>query len=98
MGHILMDLELEDTKGKKKLEKVLVDTGATFTCVEEEVLEEIGTQKLPAKVEVEPGNGDRVTADSVRSLNARAESERTDGPLPAGQGKHLAQARIREDR
>jgi predicted aspartyl protease len=59
-----MDLELEGTKGRKKLEKVLVDTGATFTCVEEEVLEEIGAQKLPAKVEVELGNGERVMADS----------------------------------
>jgi predicted aspartyl protease len=64
MGHVLVDLELEGTKGKKKLERVLVDTGATFTCVEAQILEEVGAQKLPAKVEVELGNGERVLADS----------------------------------
>jgi predicted aspartyl protease len=33
-------------------------------CVEAQILEEVGAQKLPAKVEVELGNGERVLADS----------------------------------
>jgi len=73
-----MDLVLEGLKGRKKLEGVLVDTGATFTCVEEDVLEEIGAQKLPVRVEVELGNGEGVLADSY---GAAAEFEGRKAPV-----------------
>lgn len=64
MGHVYMDIVLKGEKGEEKLEKVVVDTGATFTFVEEEVLKRVGALKLPSKVEVELGNGKKIIAKS----------------------------------
>jgi predicted aspartyl protease len=38
MGHVYIDIFVKGEKGKEKIEKILVDTGVTFTFLEEEIL------------------------------------------------------------
>ncbi len=75
MGHVHMDIILKAQKGEKKLEKVLVDTGATYTFVEKEVLEEIGAPELPTKIEVELGDGKKVLAKAYGAILKYEEKE-----------------------
>jgi len=56
MGHLHADMTVKGSKAAVKLKNVLIDTGATYTVLPEEVLKEIGAALLPAKVEVELGN------------------------------------------
>lgn len=64
MGHVYMNVILKGEKGEKELKNVTVDTGATFSFVEEDVLKEIGAPKLPSKTEIELGDGKKVLADA----------------------------------
>ena len=44
------------------LRNVLIEPGATYTVLPEEVLEEVGAGRIPAEVEVALGNGEKVKA------------------------------------
>lgn len=64
MGHVHVDLYVRGEKGELKLEKVLVDTGATYTVLPEKVLEEVGAVKVPPYIApLELGDGRKVKAD-----------------------------------
>jgi predicted aspartyl protease len=63
VGHVHADLKVRWTK-EAVLSALLVDTGATFTALPKEVLEDIGAAKLPGKVPVELGDGKVVEADA----------------------------------
>jgi predicted aspartyl protease len=62
MGHLHTDMTVKGSKSAVKLKNVLIDTGATYTILPEEILKEIGASPLPAKVEVELGNSKKVKA------------------------------------
>ncbi|MDI6807034.1 MAG: hypothetical protein QMD14_04465 [Candidatus Aenigmarchaeota archaeon] len=63
MGHVYMNIIVKGEKGEEKLDNVVVDTGATYTFLEEKTLMKVGAVKLPTHVEVELGDGKKVLAD-----------------------------------
>jgi predicted aspartyl protease len=75
MGHVYMDVILKGEKGKEKLEKVIVDTGATYSFFEEDLLKKIGAQKLPFEKEIELGDGKRVKAKAYAAIIIYEEQE-----------------------
>lgn len=63
MGHVYADIEVIGRRGSRKLERVMVDTGATYTVLPRSVLEAVDAYKLPTKVELELGDGRKVEGD-----------------------------------
>ena len=61
MGHVT-SIVVKGEKGEERLENVPVDTGATYTFLEEKTLKKVGAVKLPTQVEVELGDGKKVLA------------------------------------
>jgi predicted aspartyl protease len=59
-----MNIIVKGKKGEEKLENIVVDTGATYTFLEERTLKKIGAVKLPTRIEVELGDGKKVLADA----------------------------------
>ncbi len=57
MGHLYTDIVVRGAKAEKELKNVLIDTGATYTVLPENILEEIGASMIPGDVEVELGDG-----------------------------------------
>jgi len=62
MGHLQTHITVIGTKGQTELKEVLIDTGATFTFLPEEILEEIGAWGPISEMEVELGNGKKPKA------------------------------------
>jgi predicted aspartyl protease len=62
MGHLHTDMTVRGSKAAVELKNVLIDTGATYTVLPEEVLEQVGAARIPTEVEVELGNGETVKA------------------------------------
>jgi predicted aspartyl protease len=62
MGHIFVDAVLRGTRKEKALKNVIVDTGATYTIMPTEVVEEVGAIKTPWRVELMLGNKKKVKA------------------------------------
>ena len=62
MGHLHTDMTVRGSKGAVELKNVLIDTGATYTVLPEEILEQVGAGRIPGEVEVELGNGQSVKA------------------------------------
>ena len=62
MGHLHTDMTVRGSKGAVALRNVLIEPGATYTVLPEEVLEEVGAGRIPAEVEVALGNGEKVKA------------------------------------
>ena len=62
MGHIYTNITVRGEKGSVELKNVVIDTGATYTVLPEEVLEQVGAGKIPTDVEIELGNGDKIKA------------------------------------
>lgn len=62
MGHLHTDTIVRGSKAAVELKDVLIDTGATYTVLPEEVLEEVGAWGPLSEVEVESGNGEKVKA------------------------------------
>ncbi|MBS7626602.1 aspartyl protease family protein [Candidatus Bathyarchaeota archaeon] len=56
-------MRLIGTKTHRVIDKLLVDTGATFTVLPRDLLEEIGAVKVPTKTKLELGDGRRVEAE-----------------------------------
>ena len=64
MGHIYTDIVIKGTQGTKKLKEVLIDTGATYTVLPKQDLDEVGASLLPTEVKVELGNGQEISAEA----------------------------------
>lgn len=62
MGHLHTDITIRGSKTESLLKEVLIDTGATYTVLPENILEEVGAWGPLAEVEVELGDGQRVKA------------------------------------
>jgi len=64
MAHVYVDIEVVGSRGRRVLEKVLVDTGPTFTVLPPEVLEEVGAWRILVEAaEVKLGDGRRVKVE-----------------------------------
>jgi len=62
MGHLHTDMTVRGSKAAAELKNVLIDTGATYTVLPEDISEQAGAGRIPAEVEVELGNGQKVKA------------------------------------
>lgn len=62
MGHLHTDITVRGNKKVVELKNVLIDTGATYTVLPQEVLEEVGAWGPLSEVDVELGNGKKVKA------------------------------------
>lgn len=60
MGHLHTDITIKGSKTESRLEKVSIDTGATYTVLPENILKEVGAWGPLAEVEVELGDGQKV--------------------------------------
>jgi aspartyl protease family protein len=80
MGHLYPDIVVRGSKGSQTLKQVLVDTGATFTALPEEMLEKIGAGRIPGEIEVGLGNGKKVKA---RAYGVAIQIEDTAAPTVA---------------
>lgn len=56
MGHIYTDALIRGLKGDKKLERVLVDTGASFTVMSLDVVKEVAAIETPWSVDLMLGD------------------------------------------
>jgi predicted aspartyl protease len=64
MGHLRTDMTVRGSKAAVELKNVLIDTGATYTVLPEEILEEVGAWGPMPEVEVALGNGEKVKAEA----------------------------------
>jgi predicted aspartyl protease len=64
MGHLYTDMTIRGSKAAVELKNVLIDTGATYTVLPEEILEQVGAARIPTEVEIELGNRERVKANA----------------------------------
>ena len=64
MGHLHTEMTVRGSKAAVELKNVLIDTGATYTVLPEEILEEVGAWGPVAEVGVELGNGEKVKAEA----------------------------------
>lgn len=62
MGHLYTDITVKGGKTKEELKDVVVDTGATYTVLPENVLEKIGASQIPTEVRIELRNGEKIKA------------------------------------
>lgn len=62
MGHLHTDMTVRGDRAAVELKNVLIDTGATYTVLPGEVLEEMGAGRLPGEFEVTLGNREKVKA------------------------------------
>lgn len=62
MGHLHADIAVRGSKKAMELRNVLIDTGATYTVLPENVLKEVGAWGPMLDLEVELGNGTKVKA------------------------------------
>ena len=62
MGPLHTDVTVKGNKASVELKNVLIDTGATYTVLPEEMLERVGAARLPTEIKIELGNGEKVKA------------------------------------
>ena len=67
MGHLLADIAVRGSKKALELKNVLIDTGAMYTVLPEDVLDEVGAWGPMLDLEVEIGNGTKVKAKALWS-------------------------------
>ncbi len=75
MGHVYTDIVIKGTRGTKELKEVLIDTGATYTVLPKEDLDEVGASLLPTEVKLELGNGQEVNAEAYAIVITIADVE-----------------------
>ena len=63
MAHVYAKATLIGTRTLRALDNLLVDTGATFTVLPRDLLEEIGALRVPTKTKLELGGGRSVEAE-----------------------------------
>lgn len=64
MGHIYTDITVRGIKAEKELKNVLIDTGATYTFLPKEILDEIGASIIPGEVEIELRDSKKVKGEA----------------------------------
>ncbi len=64
MGHIYTDMTVRGSKAAIEMKHVLIDTGASYTVLPEEVLQKVGAGRIPSEVELSLGNGEKVKAEA----------------------------------
>ena len=57
-----MDVIVKGEKGEEQLAQVMVDTGATYTFLDQGILDRIGASRLPGDFEIELGDGKIIRA------------------------------------
>lgn len=62
MGHLFTDIILRGAKAERELKNVLIDTGATYTVLPADILEEIGAWGPLPEIDLELGDGKKVRA------------------------------------
>jgi len=62
MGHVISNIAIKGESGEQTLTEILVDTGATYSVLPPEVVEEVGAMKASFTTDVELGDGRRVKA------------------------------------
>ena len=77
MGPLHADITVRVSKAALELKNVLIDTGATYTVLPEEILEEVGAWGPMPEVGVELGNGERVKA---KAYGVAIEIEEVEAP------------------
>jgi aspartyl protease family protein len=80
MGHLYADLVVKGNKGSKELKQVLIDTGATFTVLPKNILEEIGAWGPLREEEVELGDRSRIR---TKAYAVTARMEEVEAPVIA---------------
>lgn len=68
MGHVYTDVVVRGSRTEKLLPEVLIDTGATYTALPEELLQELEAWGPIGEVEVELANGQKVKAKAYALL------------------------------
>ena len=63
MTQVCAEARLIGTKGHREIESLLVDTGATFTVLPRDLLEEVGASRVPTQAKLELGDGRSVNAE-----------------------------------
>ena len=65
VGHVMVTVTLRGLKGERRVENVLVDTGATWTVIPPEVAEDIGVIEFPWEIEAKTADGRTKRARAV---------------------------------
>ncbi len=63
MTHVYTKVTAIGSRGRREIPDLLVDSGATFTVLPAEILQEIGASPLPVKPRLELGDGRVVEAE-----------------------------------
>lgn len=78
MGHVHVNAYIRNKKAEIELKEILVDTGATYTVLSSERIEEVGAVKVPPyEMDVELGDGRTVRA-SIYAASIKIEDR--EGP------------------
>lgn len=65
MGHIYTELKAIGLKSNHDFEGVVIDTGATYTSLPKELIDEVGALSVPGdKIKLELADGQVIKADS----------------------------------
>lgn len=62
MGHVTANINIKGEKGERALTGILVDSGATYTVLSPEVVEEVGAIKASFTTDIMLGDGRKVKA------------------------------------
>lgn len=62
MGHVVSNITIKGEKGERALTEILVDSGATYTVLSPEVMNQVGATKAFFTIDVELGDGRKVKA------------------------------------
>ncbi|RZN57155.1 MAG: hypothetical protein DSO09_02220 [Candidatus Methanomethylicota archaeon] len=63
MGHVYADIIVRGRIGEILLKNIIVDTGASYTVLDKNIVEKIGAWSIPYKIDLELGDGRIVKAD-----------------------------------
>ena len=63
MGHVYADIIVRGRIGEILLKNIIVDTGASYTVLDKNIVEKIGAWFIPYKIDLELGDGRIVKAD-----------------------------------
>lgn len=62
MGHLHTDMTVRGDKAAVELKNVLIDTGATYTVLPQDILDKVGAWGPMPDLEIELGNGEKIMA------------------------------------
>ena len=78
MGHVYVDAKVRGLQREVNLKHILVDTGASFTVIEPDVLKDAGAMETPWTMDLMLGNKTKVKA---KIQMAEIEIEGRKGPM-----------------